>query len=386
MKPFIFSILFFVVTSISLSQTKKIMLKKSFKVDENTVLNLDLDNANVHLIESKDDKIHFNYELTFYNYSRRKIDDLLDDTSINTSKNQNQIFLKVKNSIYLGIDIKYRPNLDYKNFKNPINDAYKDYIKNYFKILKAREKKFITKDSLLEEIDFSIGSDFNNNIKRNIDNYPLRKPVKTDKKIEKKFVIEIPKYVQLRINAIESDIKCDFDILTEFRMDSFKGVFKFRRINGNNNKITSSNGILETYGIRNTKIDLRDMSKVNIGSISSSKVKLESSRVQIGEIGENVEINDFSSKLYLYNFNEKFTKFNFAGDYSELNLYKVKDTNFSMDVSGFNTNLNMQGVKTSFGVSTERELTKILQKNRKENSPFLGNVEVILKNGILNIK
>jgi hypothetical protein len=386
MKPFIFSILFFVVTSISLSQTKKIMLKKSFKVDENTVLNLDLDNANVHLIESKDDKIHFNYEITFYNYSRRKIDDLLDDTSINTSKNQNQIFLKVKNSIYLGIDIKYRPNFDYKNFKNPINDVYKDYIKNYFKTLKEREKKFITKDSLLEEIDFSIGSDFNNNIKRNIHNYPLRKPVKTDKKIEKIFVIEIPKYVQLRINAIESDIKCDFDIITEFRMNSFKGVFKFRRINGENNKITSSNGILETYGIRNTKIDLRDMSKVNIGSISSSKVKLESSRVQIGEIGENVEINDFSSKLYLYNFNEKFTKFNFAGDYSELNLYKVKDTNFSMDVSGFNTTLNMQGVKTSFGVSTEKVLTKILQKKRKENSPFLGNVEVILKNGILNIK
>lgn len=386
MKPFIFSILFFVVTSISLSQTKKIMLKKSFKVDENTILNLDLDNANVHIIESKDNKIHFNYQITFYNYSRRKIDDLLDDTSINTSKNQNQIFLKVKNSMYLGIDIKYRPNFDYKNFKNPINDVYKDYIKNYFKTLKEREKKFITKDSLLEEIDFSIGSDFNNNIKRNIDNYPLSKPVKTDKKIEKIFVIEIPKYVQLRINAIESDIKCDFDIITEFRMNSFKGVFKFRRINGKNNKITSSNGILETYGIRNTKIDLRDMSKVNIGSISSSKVKLESSRVQIGEIGENVEINDFSSKLYLYNFNEKFTKFNFAGDYSELSLYKVKDTNFSMDVSGFNTTLNMEGVKTSFGASTERELTKILQKKRKENSPFLGNVEVILKNGILNIE
>ena len=57
-----------------------------------------------------------------------------------------------------------------------------------------------------------------------------------------------------------------------------------------------------------------------------------------------------------------------------------------MDVSGFNTTLNMAGVKTSFGASKEKELTKILQKKRKEYSLFLGNIDVILKNGILNIK
>ena len=57
-----------------------------------------------------------------------------------------------------------------------------------------------------------------------------------------------------------------------------------------------------------------------------------------------------------------------------------------MDVSGLNTILNMEGTKTSFGASTEKELTKILQKKRKENEPFLGNIEVVLRNGILNIK
>jgi hypothetical protein len=386
MKPYIYSILFFLVTSISFAQTKKVLLKKSYNVDENAILNLDLDNANVHIIASKDDKIHFNYEMTFYNYSGRKIDDLLEESLIKTSKKQNQIFLKVKNSAYLGIDIKHRFNFDFKDFKNPINNVYKDYIRNYSKTFRDKKYLYITKDSLIEEINFSIGSDMDNYIKRDIDNFPLKKPLKTDKKIEKNFIIEVPKYVRLKIKAMESDIKCDYDIPTEFSMDSFKGTFKFRKINGKNNQIISSNGILETYGIRNTKIDLRDMSKVNIGSISSSKVKLESSRIQIGEIGENVEINDFSSKLYFYNFNQNFIKFNFVGDYSELNLYKVKETNFSMDVFGLNTTLNMNGTKTLFGASKEKELTKILQKKRKENSPFLGNIHAELKNGILNIK
>ncbi|WP_026776058.1 hypothetical protein [Polaribacter sp. Hel_I_88] len=386
MKPYIFSILFLISINVAFSQTKEVILNKSFSADENTILTLDLDNADVHIIASEDDKIHFNYEITFYNYSKRKINNLLHESVIKTAKKNNQIFLEAKNSRYLNIDILYRPNFDYKNFENPINNVYKDYLKNYFKTFRDREKLHITKDSLIEEIDFSLGSDLYNYIKRNIDSYPLKKPLKTDKKIEKKFVITVPENVQLRINAIESDINCDFDITTEFRMESFKGAFKFREINGKNNKIISSNGILETYGISNTKIDLRDMSKINISSISNSKVKLESSRIQIGEIGENVAINDFSSKIYLYNFHKNFKKFNFTGDYSELNLYKVKDTNFSMDVSGYNTNLNMDGTKTSFGASKEKELTKILQKKRKENSPFLGNIEVILKNGILNIK
>ncbi|WP_405563719.1 hypothetical protein [Polaribacter sp. Asnod6-C07] len=386
MKPYIFSILFLLITSISVAQTKEVLLKKSFKVDENTILNLDLDNANVHIIESKDDKIHFDYQIIFYNYSRRKINDLLDDTSINTSKNQNQIFLKVKNSLYLGIDIKYKPNFDYKNFNNPINDVYKEYLKKYYKTYRKSENLYKTKDSLIEEINFSIGRDMDNYIKKEIDNFPLKKPLKTDKKIEKNFIIEVPKYVQLKIKALESDIKCDYDISTEFKMDSFKGIFKFKRIDGKNNQITSSNGILETYGIKNSRIQLRDMYKVNIGSISNSKLKLEKTKTKIGEIGKNVSINDSNSKLNLYNFGKNFTKFNLTGDYSEINLYNVKDTNFSMDISGYNTALNMNGTKTSFGASKEKELTKILQKKKKENSPFLGNIEVLLKNGIINIK
>lgn len=386
MKPYIFSILFLLLTNISVAQTKEVLLKKSFKVDENTILNLDLDNANVHIIESEDDKIHFNYQITFYNYSRRKIDDLLDESLIKTSKTQNQIFLIAKNSKYLGIDIRFKPNIDFTNFKNPINDVYKEYINNFYKAYRDRKFVHITKDSLLREIDFSIGSDYENYIKKDIDNFPQKKPLKTDKKIEKNFIIQVPKYVQLHIKSIESDINCDYDIETEFKMDSFKGIFKFKRINGVNTQITSSNGILETYSISNGKTDFRDMKKVIIGALTNTEIVTETSKIQIGEIGKNVSINDFNSKLYLYNFSKNFSKFSLKGDYSELNFYNIKDNNFSMDVSGFNTALNMNGVKTTFGISKEEKMTKILQKKRKENIPFLGNIEVELKHGIINLK
>lgn len=386
MKSYIFSILFLFLTNISVAQTKEVLLKKSYKVDENTILNLDLDNANIHIIESEDDKIHFNYQITFYNYSRRKIDDLLDESLIKTSKTQNQIFLTAKNSKYLGIDIRFKPNIDFTNFNNPINDVYKEYINNFYKAYRDRNFVHKTKDSLLREIDFSIGSDYENYIKKDIDNFPQKKPLKTDKKIEKNFIIQVPKYVQLHIKSIESNINCDYDIETEFKLESFKGIFKFKNLSGKLNQISASNGILETYSISNGKTDFRDMKKVIIGALTNTEIVTETSKIQIGEIGKNVLINDFNSKLYLYNFSNNFSKFSLKGDYSELNFYNIKDNNFSMDVSGFNSTLNMNGVKTTFGISKEEKMTKILQKKRKENIPFLGNIEVELKHGIINLK
>ena len=128
------------------------------------------------------------------------------------------------------------------------------------------------------------------------------------------------------------------------------------------------------------------MYKVVIGEISNMSIATETSKIQIGEIGKSVDFNDFNSKLYLYNFSKNFTKFNLTGDYSELNFYNIVENNFSMDISGHNTVLNMNENKASFGVNKEEKLIKILQKKRKENVPFLGNIEVVLRNGILNIK
>lgn len=43
-------------------------------------------------------------------------------------------------------------------------------------------------------------------------------------------------------------------------------------------------------------------------------------------------------------------------------------------------------MKTSFGVSKEEKLTKILSKKVKLNETSSGNIEIELKSGILNIK
>lgn len=376
MKPFIYSVLFFLVIPFSFSQTKEVLLKRSYKVDENTVLNLDLDNVAIVFEESFDDRIHFDYAMTFIRYPKRKKEDLLDGVNVKTSKKGNIVTLDVKNSMYVGMS------------KSPLLsiDSLKVAMTNYMKYHKKKSNLYKTKDSLINEIKYSLGGELNSFLFSNRGKYANDAFIKKQKDIDKIFIIKVPKYITIKIKALHSSLTFNYDVKKTIIANTFRGKLKFKKLLSKDNKFQLIYGFFQVEEIQGGNYRFKGVHPTKIGSISKTKIDLETSTLIIGEIGENVEINDFSSKLYLYNFNEKFTKFNFAGDYSELNLYKVKDTNFSMDVSGFNTTLNMEGVKTSFGASTERELTKILQKKRKENSPFLGNVEVILKNGILNIK
>ena len=66
MKQFIYSIVFVFTINISFSQTEELVLKKSFEVDENTVLNLDIDNATIQFVESTDN--HQVYKLMSVNW------------------------------------------------------------------------------------------------------------------------------------------------------------------------------------------------------------------------------------------------------------------------------------------------------------------------------
>lgn len=382
MKPYIFSIIFFLAINDTFSQTKEIILCESFNVNNNTILSLDIDNVAIVFEESFDDKIHFDYTMTFGRYSKRKREIILKQTKSKISKNKDLINLKVENSEFLGMNLKYYPDYtaDYKS-----DSAYIS-IKDFMRKEVQRKNVYKTKDSLLKEIGYSEGSNLTDFLKKNQKKYKLNEYMKNKKIIIKRFVIKIPKSVKIRIKAINSDLTFNYDISQPFVLNSFKGFFKFKNITSKESEISASNGILQAYKMSNTSLNLRDMNKVVLGSFSNSILESETSKIQIGEVGTNLYIKDFDSDFNFYNYNKNFTKFNFEGDYSELYLYNVKDTNFSMDVSGFNTTLNMEGVKTLFGASKEKELTKILHKKRKENSPFLGNIDVILKNGILNIK
>lgn len=376
MKPYIFSILFLSITSITLAQKKELVLKESYNVDNYTTLDIDIDNVSIVFEESNDNKIHFDYFILFDEDSKKTQFKVFNGLNASSVKTDNTVKLNVKNSMYLGELYSLDIGLE----------AYKKYIRDIFSTIKKNQYQYKSKDSLLKEIGFSKGSYVDDYFKKLKIENPNKDWGKSVRKFKQYFAIKVPKYVKIKIKTLHSKIEFKYDIEKSFILNSFKTHFKFKKILGKENRIIASNGIFQAEEINNGRIEFLDMNKVVIGEVSNMSIATETSKIQIGEVGKNVDFNDFNSKLYLYNFSKNFTKFNLKGDYSKISFYKVVETNFSMDISGHNTVLNMNEIKASFGVNKEEKLIKILQKKRNENVPFLGNIEVVLKNGILNIK
>ena len=102
MRPFIYSIIFLFTINTIFSQTEELVLRKGFDIDQNTILNLDVDNATIQFVESTDDKIHIAYSVLFEKNSEEVVFKVFKDLYANATKSNNVVNLEVKNSMYLG--------------------------------------------------------------------------------------------------------------------------------------------------------------------------------------------------------------------------------------------------------------------------------------------
>ena len=121
MKPFLYSILFLISISTSFSQTEELVLKKSFEVDQNTIFNLNIDNATIQFVESTDDKIHIDYSILFDKDSEEIVYKAFKDLFASANKSSNVVNLEVKNSMFLGELYYIEVDLD----------THKKHIKNF---------------------------------------------------------------------------------------------------------------------------------------------------------------------------------------------------------------------------------------------------------------
>lgn len=378
MKPFIYSILFLFSLNATFSQTKEVIFKKSFIIDENTILDIDTKHVSIVFEESKDNKIHFDYSISFNKASKVFMKKILKGINCNVVKINNKVKLSVKNTTPLG-KVNYI-NVDSRNFK----EFFGAFFEEYFRKKRQNDYPYKTKDSVLNEINFSIGSNISDYTKKLIIKYPEKNLGRRVRKFKQFFIVKVPKNTRIKVNSSNSRFNFKFDLNNIFEANSKISFYKFKKLNNNRNNIKLTNGIFQASEMYGGHLELKDVYKSRIGIIKNLKLQSEISKIQIGEISENVSFTDFNSKLYLYNFNSNFSNFNLTGDYSEVNFYKVKEQNYAMNVFGFNTALNLDNNKTTFGDSKDKKLIKILEKKPKNNS--LNKIDIELKNGILNIK
>ena len=375
MKPFIYSIVFVFAINTSFSQTEELVLKKSFEVNQNTILNLDVDNATIQFVESTDNKIHIDYSILFNKDSEEVVYKAFKDLYASATKNNNVVSLEVKNSMFLGelyfieVDI----------------DTYKKHIKNYFRNIRPNKFLYKSKDSLLKEIYFSSGTDSNDYFRKLKRENPNKNFGKLSRKFEQKFIIKAPKYMLLKIKALRSKINFNYDISKSIELNSFKTYLKFKKLESKQNKFRLHSGIFQSEKVEGGNYFFKDVTKVSIGSISDAKLDTETSKIQIGEVGKNVDFKDFNSKLYFYNFYKNFETFKLTGDYSKVYFFDKKNT-VSLTAFGNTTAINFDDQKFNFEPRKRKNKFIMLEKKVKNKENYYGHVDLNITHGIIDIK
>lgn len=329
-------ILLMLITSTTLIAQRHRVIQKEFGVDKNTSIVLNLDNIAVAFEESTDGKIHFDYVMEFDGYSKKKRQVLIDNIKVEVTGSYDVVSLKAKSKSKIGVAT--------MEFNTPHGISIND---SNFKLGFKSKKDSITrksKDSLLKEINLHTKLRFKNPMKYINDRFKmvdkngkLKNVTKGSfKLLRSEFVIKVPPYVKLTINAKSSNLYFRNDIQNEVSITSKDGSIKAKSITNAYNKIEVEGASFEATKILGGDYIFKNVFAAKIGEVLQAKINSEFSKIEIGEIGKQTKITDFNSEYWFYNWHINFERFNLYSEYSKIHLFYPK-TNHSMKTVGNNT-------------------------------------------------
>ncbi|MCK5402071.1 MAG: hypothetical protein KAJ28_10605 [Flavobacteriaceae bacterium] len=384
-----FKLLFLMlITSITLQAQKHQIYSKSFDVNEQTTAIFNLDKTTVSIEESKDDKIHFDYNMEFINYSKKEIDSIIDNINVGATMFENNITLQATSS-------NITPGGSYS-----VDEPYNKIIIGHFMDIRIAQQNSLKSNSIkeLNKIRKSknlINKEINKNTYKNIDEF-----LKYFKSIDKKgkgksiteknvkayltyFVIRLPYYVKLSINGKGSNISFKNQIFNELIMDLDRGFFKAASLSNPYNKIKAD--YLTRFRVEEIiggDYTLKNIIKGLIGSIENAEIVSEFSKIEIGEIGENVTITDFNSKYWFYNFSNNFKRFDIFSEYSKIHLF-YPETDFSFEVFGNNTINHIDDIKIEMQPTRNGEKFHMMSRKANGKTHFSGAINFDIIHGVI---
>lgn len=369
------------ITSVSVFAQKKTVYSERFSADKNTTAIFNLENTTVSIETSTDGEVHFDYTLEFDGYSKKEIQEKLQNIKVEATKFENHITL-ISNSVTQISDVTFAydsPNglvLDYDGSQK-VNDSI------------VRKSK----NSIVEEIRYNNAFDkveapfkyFNNRFKTQDDNGKLKNIKRIDIKIlQSQFVIKIPPYLKLKINGKDAQITLRDDSMNELSVVLKRGYFYAKQLVNEYNLFEIENANLRAEGIVGGSYDFNNISKGLIGSIQNAKITSEFSKIQIGELKEKVSIKDFNSEYFFYNWNTDFKRFDLFSEYSKIHLFYPKDNDFSMKVVGNNTK-SMYGnaYVVNMQPTSKGEKFNMMERKAKGEGHFSGAINFDIIHGII---
>lgn len=366
MKQLLYKTLFVVcvIFSTSLFAQKKVLYRGEIEVKKAKTLKLEVKNIPLKIIESLDDKIYFDLSMEFNNHSEKEI---------NSYKKRLKVAKEIVGNT---IEVTIQSTRKISPIESKLSHGFELKIpKIELKNLKAKNRTRKTKNEVVSQI-------FTKELEEHSLGVVLLEAMKKDKKAqirEAHFILRVPKHLKFEIEAKESSLSVEGLKMNKATINVSNGNFQgFSMIN---TKLELKEGVLNLAEFEGGSIKLLNASKTLIGSIKKADIETESSKIEIGEIGENVNIKDFNSKLFLYNFSLDFKEFTLTGEYSKIHFYEPNN-DFSITAFGNDTTFYFDEHTVVSQPSKENKRFKMMHRASKNNKPFSGNIKFDIMHSI----
>jgi hypothetical protein len=379
MKTLFKTLLLVFITSASGYAQRHRIIDKSFEVDRNTSIVINLDNIVVAIEESTDGKVHFDYVMEFDGFSKKKIQEFIDNIEVNVDNSDNRVTLTaasksmVDSEIIIfdpprGItitDVYFKPKID------SIIRKTKDFL--------IKEIRLNNRTRLKDPLKFVTGR-----FKMVKENGKLTNFTKgSSNLLRSEFVIKLPPFVKLTMNSKNSSIFFRNDMQNELSITSKQGSLKLKSLENKYNKIKIDDASFEAESIIGGDYTLKNVKTGKIGSIQNVKIISEFSKIEIGEIDKESTITDFNSEYWFYNWSDDFNRFNLYSEYSKIHLFYPK-ANHSMKVIGNNTkHIIREKFTTELQPTSKSEKYTMMIKDAKPDKAITGDIFFDIVHGII---
>lgn len=373
-------VLILITSAMGYSQTHRI-LQKHIDIDKNTSVILNFENIYVAIEESTDSRIHFDYVMEFDGYSKKEIQQKIGE--IKTEVNY------YDNIVTLNVSSKQQVTFATYEFKGDYGISFEDDLFSFKKDSVIRKSK----DSLLAQIK--------NNNKANWSENPLEYVKGKFKKVDKdgnlsniskgnvdimrsKFVIKIPPFVKLNINARNSGLYFKDYLRNEVSVSLKQGTLKAKAITNPYNLVKVDNANFEAESIVGGSYNFKNVKNGKIGSLQSVKINSEFSKIEVGEIQKQTIITDFNSEYFFYNWSNNFERFNLYSEYSKIHFF-YPTQNYSLRVVGNNTK-NLFGnskFEVNMQPTSKGDKQTMMVKEAKTNIKSEGQIFFDIVHGII---
>ncbi|WP_178984608.1 hypothetical protein [Winogradskyella helgolandensis] len=367
------------IISVMLNAQQHKIHSESFTTDKTTTAIFNLENVTVALEESIDGKVHVDYIMEFDGYSKKEINSFLDEIKVEVGKFDNHITLTASSENKVSIETYEFKTTDAITINQSFFEPKKDSI----------SRKSL--DGLRLEIEQD-----NHSVQRNSLKYINDRFKKVDKNgkvsdfkkggvkmMRSRFIIKIPPYLKLTINAKESGLYIRHHLRNEFTGTLIGGTLKTKEISNPYNKLKIENATMEALAIDGGDFEFINLKNSKIGSIQNTKITSEFSKVEIGEIRKNTTITDFNSEYYFYNWAKDFKRFNLYSEYSKIHFF-YPQLDFSLNVIGNNTKSSLgNSVVINMQPTSNEEKYTMMTTNPKGKSEFSGAIYFDIVHGII---